>query len=49
VIPENTFTIQSITKQYLPISNDIKQYLTNLVSVGIAKASSIAANTIPVS
>jgi hypothetical protein len=49
VIPKNTFTILSITKQDLPISNDIKQYLTNLVLVGIAKPSSIAANTIPAS
>jgi len=58
-IPDNTFTILSNTKQYLPILNNTYQFLTipnntwqtwyRLVSAGIAKASSIAANTIPVS
>ncbi len=58
-ISDNSFTILSNTKQYLPILNNIYQLITipnntwqtwyRLVSAGIAKASSIAANTIPVS
>ena len=58
-IPDNTFTILSNTKQYLPILNNTYQFLTIpnntwqtwywLVSAGITKASSIAANMIPVS
>ena len=57
-IPDNTFTILSNTKQYLTILNNTYQFLTipnntwqtwyQLVSPGIHKASSIAANMIPV-
>jgi hypothetical protein len=43
------FVLPSASYQYLPIPNNTKQYLTNLVSPGIEKASSITANTIPVS
>ena len=58
-IPDNAFTILSITKQYLPILNNSYQFLIipnktrqtgyQLVLPGINKASSFAANMIPVS
>jgi hypothetical protein len=44
-----TWQYMTILLQYLPIINNTKQYLTNLVLVGIDKTSSITANTNSVS
>jgi hypothetical protein len=47
-IPDNTFSILSKTKQTLSIPNITRQPWYQLVSPGINKASSIAANMISV-